>query len=822
MVWDVRHFHQIFYTVMQYSDFFVRHRVALFSFLFFLLLTGLTILLSKAASAKTKPPQGVDFSVVIYDGTNDQPLELARVGIYDTNGLVKGKVTDPEGRAHFVDMDPGIYRIVVWSVGYNTYVDSTLPIDFGHTFDSISLFETSKEVTITGYREPPITSVDISTGNQVFESETYHPAPTARMTQLVQQNLMGAVRAPTGEVHINGMHGEFTYYIDGAPIPLGVFGGLNEIVDPKVIQRATFMTGGFPAEYGGQMAAVIDIQNRVPTGAFHLDASTYGGSYLPSAISKDALFPGNNRFLNMNGQSLSMSDHEGKLGWFISGSRQETDRRIDPPVQSIFHDHGFDYFLYGKADYLLSDIDYLTMNLNYSVTNTQVPYDSLELGQAPIGGPAAQQDDYQYTTNAFQTLSYFRTISSQADHESNLMATAYAREGSLQYTPGAIDVPNVEDNIGDTLHVFSSDRSFTTLGVRTKYDNRLSHQFMYAVGFDASTTSGREDFGPTDSLRFNPSAPHTTANFKGSDAGAFAEAEYHPWEWTRFDLGIRYDQQVAPDTTEWAISPRIRWNFLIDNNNNAYLYYGHLFMPNNIEALRVLSETFPTSYNSVPTVAQRSDFYEAEYSHAFSFGLRSKLDYFQSVAHPGVDDQTIGSSAVKTPVNIQTVHSQGIELGLSYSSENTPFSGYVNTSLIHAYGVGAITGGFLPIASDGLGTDLDHDQRLSVVASLNYQPSDWFANVMGIYGSGLTNGNPENLPCQTGLFDFNQFAHVTPSWIFNLSAGYTIHMHGGGTIVPSLYVGNLFDNEHLLKGAYFSAASWEEPRNVILKVSVHL
>ncbi len=813
-------------------------RLTLFIFPFFLIVAAITLLLSEPVSAKTKLPStthnarlahdvhGIDFSVVIYDGTNHGPLELARVGIYHhTDGhayaLVQGKVTSLEGRTHFIDMKPGIYKIVVWSVGYNTYLDSTLRIDETHTFDSITMSESGKEVTVTGYREPPITSINISTGNQVFESETYHPAPTARMTQLIQQNLMGAVRAPTGEVHINGMHGEFTYYIDGAPVPLGVFGGLNEVVDPKVIERATFMTGGFPAEYGGQTAAIIDVQNRVPTGKFHLSASTYGGTYLPGAIDKATLLPGNNRFLNMNGQSLSMSDHEGKLGWFISGSRQETDRRIDPPIQSIFHDHGFDYFLYGKADYLLSDKDYLTMNLNYGVTNTQIPFDSLELGTAPIGGKPAQQNDEQYTANAFQTLSYFRTISSRPDHQSNLMVAGYAREGSLQYTPGTVDMPTIENSAGDTLHVFSSDRNFTTIGVRTKYDNRLSHRFMYAAGFDVSTTSGHEDFGPTDSLRFT-NAPHLIADFKGSDAGAFLESEIHPWEWTRFDLGVRYDQHVTPDTTEWAISPRIRWNFLIDDNNSAYLYYGRLFEPNNIEELRVLSEAFPTAYNSVPTVAQRSNFYEAEYSHAFPFGLRSKLDYFLNDATPGVDDETIGSSAVKTPVNIAELHAQGLELGLSYSSQTTPFSGYLNTSLIHAYGVGAVTGGFLPISSDGPATDLDHDQRLSVVAALNYQPSNWFANAMGIYGSGLTNGNPSGLPYQTGLFAFNQFAHVTPSWIFNLSAGYTIHLRHGGSIVPSLYVGNIFDNEHLLKGAFFSGASWEEPRNVILKVDVHL
>ncbi len=818
---------------MNYTDFFGRHRTALL-FLFFLLLAGLTFFLSRTVSAKTpaadtngaatKPPQGIDFRVVVYDGTNNQPIELARVGIYNAVGLVQGKVSDPEGRAHFTDIDPGIYRMVVWSVGYNTYVDSALAIDEGHTFDSITLFETTKEVTVTGYREPPITSVDMSTGNQVFEAETFHPSPTARMTQLVQENLMGATRAPTGEVHIRGQHAEYTYYLDGAPIPLGVFGGLNEVVDPKVIERATLMDGGWPAEYGGQITAVIDLQTKVPNGPFQLDASAYGGSYMPSAISKDELMPGNSRFLNMNGQSLSMSDHSGKLGWFLSGARQETDRRIDPPVQSIFHDHGFDYFLYGKADYLLSDIDYLTLNLNYSRTNTQIPFDSVETGP---------QDDNQLTTNAFQTLTYYRTISSVADHESNLMIAGYAEEGSLNFTPGLIDAPGFTfPGDTDTYNLYD-DRSFTTLGIRTKYDNRLSHEFQYAAGFDINETHGVQGFPSRDAN--GVAGPTVTDNPVGSDFGAYVESNIHPAEWTSFDLGVRYDQHIAPDAPlENQVSPRVRWNFLLGAKDYAYLYYGRLFMPTNVEGLRSLAINAFT--NPPPTLAERDNFYEAVYTHAFDFGLRSKVDYFRKDATPGVDDATVGSSAIKSPVNIENVHTQGIELGFSYSSPLTPFSGYINTSLIHAYGTGALTGGFITgIGDDSDVTDLDHDQRLSIVASLNYQPADWYLNAVGIYGSGLTNGDvdqngnialyhsfSEDPHMGTGLFDFNQAAHVTPSWIFNFGGGYTFHLAGGATISPSLYVGNILDNEHLLKGAYFSSAFWEEPRNIILTVDVHI
>ncbi len=105
--------------------------------------------------------------------------------------------------------------------------------------------------------------------------------------------------------------------------------------------------------------------------------------------------------------------------------------------------------------------------------------------------------------------------------------------------------------------------------------------------------------------------------------------------------------------------------------------------------------------------------------------------------------------------------------------------------------------------------------------SMNYQPSDWFANGMAIYGSGLSNGII-NIPFGTGLFDFNQAGKVTPSWIIDVSCGTTLHLAGGEELTPSLYITNILDHEHLLKGAYTNGPSWEEPRNIILKLALHV
>ena len=60
------------------------------------------------------------------------------------------------------------------------------------------------------------------------------------------------------------------------------------------------------------------------------------------------------------------------------------------------------------------------------------------------------------------------------------------------------------------------------------------------------------------------------------------------------------------------------------------------------------------------------------------------------------------------------------------------------------------------------------------------------------------------------------------TWTLNLGLGYTFHFAGGAMLDPSLYITNLLDHSHLIKGAYFSGASWEERRNVILKLAFHI
>ena len=71
----------------------------------------------------------------------------------------------------------------------------------------------------------------------------------------------------------------------------------------------------------------------------------------------------------------------------------------------------------------------------------------------------------------------------------------------------------------------------------------------------------------------------------------------------------------------------------------------------------------------------------------------------------------------------------------------------------------------------------------------------------------------------TGLFCFNDAFKVKPSFIANVSTGYSF-LFGRTVVRPELFVDNLFNKAYLLKGAFFSGASVGRPRSVQLRMNI--
>src|SRR5437773_10187023 len=311
-----------------------------------------------AAGFTTAPPADGDIGGSVADSATGTPLPGGEVRILRGGNPIAATTTDAFGRYVIHNVPAGSYRVEVRYLGYRS---DTQSVSIGVAdalaradFHLVSLPINLSAVEVTS--AVPLT-VDTRTGNQIFKQNDYHGAPTNTTSQILQQSIAGAARAPTGEVHIRGQHAEYTYYVDGVPVPAGISGSLNELFEPAVVNEIDFITGGWDAEYGNKNAAVVNITTRIPAGGLHYQLNGFGGNY------------------NGYGQGLSASTNAGKLGYFFSGSHQTTDMRrepviLDPTTNEVenFHNHGEDWYGFGEVQFTPSLNDVFNLESNLSTT----------------------------------------------------------------------------------------------------------------------------------------------------------------------------------------------------------------------------------------------------------------------------------------------------------------------------------------------------------------------------------------------------------------------------------------------------------------------
>jgi len=775
-----------------------------------LVVAGLLTLYSSVSAADPVRRENADITGVVTDAGSGQPLPSAEVSVMRGTEVVANASTDAFGRYTTHNIAQGTYTVTARFLGFGpqsktvTIGDSNadIRVDFALTPVAISL----QGVTVNA--SVPL-AVDTRTGDQRFKQDQYHGAPTNTTSQILQQSIAGAARAPTGEVHIRGQHAEYTYYVDGVPVPAGISGSLNELFEPAVVNEIDFITGGWDAEYGNKNTAIINITTRIPAGGLHYLASGYAGNY------------------NAYGQGLSASTNAGKLGLFFSGAHQTTDMRrepviLDPTTNEIqnFHNHGEDWFGFGKVQFTPGLNDVINLEGNLSQTKFQVPFDT-------TGN--AQFDDRQRDINSFVNLGwrhqfagpeYVAGSAANAAGVPELFVGFFYRHGGLRYTPGANDQPQFVFFPDTTPRNIRENRNFDALGVKADYSLHPARELEFKFGTLSSLTRGREDFSTTDAS--GNAGPSSNSALKGWDAGGYAQVAYAPVEQFEIRTGVRYDAHNAPFAgTQSQWSPRLRLNFYPNSANTLYLYYGRLFLPTNVEDLRAITSVAQGGVTAEPTLPERDHFYEAGFVHRFPFGLVSKFAGYYKPGNPGIDDNTVPGSAIVTSVNIAKVKVTGIETVQEIRPPG-PFSAYLNVSINHAYGHGPITGGFFPADEPQGFFDLDHDQRVSALGSATYSLRQAFASLTGVYGSGLTNGvAPADCNCSygTGLFDFNKGIKVKPSFILNGSTGFSFAF-GRSLVRPEFYIDNIFDKKYLLKGAFFSGASVGRPRQFQFRLNI--
>ncbi len=174
-----------------------------------------------------------DLTGTVTDSASGQPLPSAEVSVMQGGRIVLTANTDAFGRYIAHDLPSGTYTVTVRLMGFRIQsreiavgTSRDIRADFRLPVVALSLSSVAVIAAI------PL-AVDTRSGDQRFKQDSYHGAPTNTTSQILQESIAGAARAPTGEVHIRGQHAEYTYYVDGVPVPSGISGSLNELFDPR-------------------------------------------------------------------------------------------------------------------------------------------------------------------------------------------------------------------------------------------------------------------------------------------------------------------------------------------------------------------------------------------------------------------------------------------------------------------------------------------------------------------------------------------------------------------------------------------------------------
>jgi len=249
-------------------------------------LAAICLLTITSALAQTGEVRGF-----VYDKKTGEPLIFTTVFIQE---LMTGKQTDINGFYALSKLKEGYYTLKCAIIGYDTAV-AKITITSGRittqNLYAVAAALQMEEATIVGDRQKARNDVKISV-NTITQKELKQLPAFGGEPDLAQylQVLPGVVFSGDqgGQLYIRGgtpVHNKVL--LDGMIIynPFHSI-GLFSVFDADVIRSADVYAGGFGAQYGGRIGAIIDVNTREG------NKTRFGGKVSASPISSKILFEG--------------------------------------------------------------------------------------------------------------------------------------------------------------------------------------------------------------------------------------------------------------------------------------------------------------------------------------------------------------------------------------------------------------------------------------------------------------------------------------------------------------------------------------------------
>ena len=203
----------------------------------------------------------------VYDSNGGQPIPFANVIL---RGTTQGGTTDVNGFYQIPNVKAGNYTLFVSFVGYDS-VETKISVKEGEIFyKSFNLTESSTSldvVEISGRKEAAKTTTQVSKLT-ITQKEIKSLPSTGGEPDIAQYLTVVPGVLTTGD------QGGQIYIRGGAPVQnkilldgMTIYNpfhsiGFFSVFETEAIRSVDVLTGGFNAEYGGRISAIVDIKTR--------------------------------------------------------------------------------------------------------------------------------------------------------------------------------------------------------------------------------------------------------------------------------------------------------------------------------------------------------------------------------------------------------------------------------------------------------------------------------------------------------------------------------------------------------------------------------
>lgn len=560
----------------------------------------------------------------VRDAATKQPLVGANIILEGTN---IGAACDENGYYIIKNLTPGKVNLKASMIGYepSVYTDITVNPNRNQTINfelQPSMLEMEAvEVTADYFSKPVENPVSF---RSLSPEEIRRSPGSAEDIFRVMQSLPGVATAGAKSAQLivrGGSPDENLTLLDGIevynPIHFARTGesmGIISIVNPALLQKVDFLTGGFPSRYGDKMSSVFDMSLREGNKEiWNTDANLNIAGF--GIMLDGPLYENSNMVFSL------------RRGFFdlITAT-------LDKPAAPSYYD------AVGKITY--------DVNKNNRISLVGFYYlDQIERTGSMKEDEGASWNRFDYLTRDDYGTAFGINWRSLISEKTFSLVTASFTSNGWNTLQGTETSPSL---LGEDIQ----ENEFTI-------KPELNYQFSSSINFKLGgqfkiINSKNESWSPEDTLRNGTIIPASIISYKPdatAKAALYFQSSFRIIDPLIVTTGLRYD--YFKFTEENSFSPRVSLSYSFTEKTNFNFAWGKYYQS-------------PASYQIAPDVrnlslkSSNAEHFIAGIEHRISYDTRASIEIY----HKELSDIIIDPDSSNLLINTGSGYAQGIELAI--------------------------------------------------------------------------------------------------------------------------------------------------------------